>query len=99
MDKIEMAGDLLEMTRTIKDSVKRETWSALPGVIESFNPDAMTCTVHGRVTKSMHLPRRRDEQGQPPHASFVAVQSVPTQRKHKAAELTLLVTRPQFDCR
>ncbi|MDN7925700.1 Gp138 family membrane-puncturing spike protein [Burkholderia vietnamiensis] len=59
MDKIEMAGDLLEMTRTIKDSVKRETWSALPGVIESFNPDAMTCTVQPAIKL-----RSRDEQGQ-----------------------------------
>jgi hypothetical protein len=54
MDQRERAADPFEVMRAALDGRQTRLWTALPGLIQSFDPDAMTCEVQpavkGRVT-------------------------------------------------
>lgn len=54
MDQRERAGDFQEAIRAALDGRQTRTWTALPGIIQSFDPDELTATVQpaiqGRVS-------------------------------------------------
>ncbi|MCL1939530.1 MAG: translation initiation factor IF-2 [Desulfovibrionaceae bacterium] len=49
MDRRERIDDPIEATRAALDGRQAEIWTALPGIIESFDPEAMTVSVQPSV--------------------------------------------------
>lgn len=49
MDRRERANDTIEATRAALDGRQAEIWTALPGIVESFDPAAMTVAVQPSV--------------------------------------------------
>lgn len=49
MDRRERTNDPIEATRAALDGKQAEMWTALPGIIQSFDPAAMTVTVQPAV--------------------------------------------------
>jgi hypothetical protein len=49
MDRRERYYDPEEMMRLAMDSKQAQIWTALPAIIQSFNPDAMTCEAQPAV--------------------------------------------------
>jgi len=66
MDRRERQDDPVEALRAALDGRQAEMWTTLPGIIESFDPEAMTCSVQlavqGQVqdesvnTRAVNLP-------------------------------------------
>jgi phage baseplate assembly protein gpV len=50
MDRRERVGDPEETQRMIFAGQQSKLWTALPGIIESFDPSAMTCTVRPAIS-------------------------------------------------
>lgn len=50
MDRRERVGDPEEIQRMIFAGLQSKLWTALPGIIESFDPSAMTCTVRPAIS-------------------------------------------------
>ncbi len=50
MDRRERIGDPEEMMRMAFDGVQSALWTAMPGIVQSFDPAAMTCTVQPAIT-------------------------------------------------
>lgn len=59
MDRRERIGDPEEMLRIAAEGAQSKLWTALPGIIQSFDPAAMTCTVQPAITAVV-----RDETGE-----------------------------------
>lgn len=49
MDRRERANDPVEAQRAALDGKQAEMWTALPGIVESFDPDAMTVCVQPSI--------------------------------------------------
>lgn len=49
MNRLERDPDLESLIRAAFDGLSAGLWTALPGIIESFDPDAMTCKVQPTV--------------------------------------------------
>ncbi|MBN4665445.1 hypothetical protein HUS70_07370 [Pandoraea nosoerga] len=49
MEKIERVGDPEAVLRNILEGFRAEIWTSLPGIIQSFDPQAMTCTVQPAI--------------------------------------------------
>jgi hypothetical protein len=56
MDRRERAGEFEEAIRTALDGRQAKMWTALPGVIESFNAAAMTCVVQTTIQAKRTFP-------------------------------------------
>lgn len=59
MNLNERAGDLVYHLDVVMRALKSGLWTATPGIIESFDAEAMTCTVQPAIQALV-----RDEQGQ-----------------------------------
>lgn len=53
MDRREKIDDPVEAQRTAQDGRQAEIWTALPGIIQSFNPIALTVTVQPAIQGSI----------------------------------------------
>ena len=49
MDRRERAPDTLESLMVFGERLRSELWTALPGIIQSFNPAKQTCTVQPAI--------------------------------------------------
>lgn len=49
MDRRERAGEMLAGMLAFEEHVKAGLWTALPGIIQSFNPEARTCVVQPAI--------------------------------------------------
>lgn len=56
MDRRERFNDPLEALRAAMDGRLAEVWTALPGIVQSFDPDAMTVTVQPSVKGTITAP-------------------------------------------
>lgn len=53
MDRRELQDDPVEAQRTALDGRQAEIWTALPGIVQSFDPDALTVSVQPAVRGSI----------------------------------------------
>lgn len=60
MDRREHHNDLTEAVRTSLDGRQAEIWTALPGIINSFDPDAMTVSVQPAIKGTTTAPNGTD---------------------------------------
>lgn len=49
MDLRERSFDLQELIRSAMDARQMKIWTAIPGIIDSYDPEAMTCSAHPAV--------------------------------------------------
>lgn len=56
MDKRERIGDPEETLRTALDGRQAQLWTALPGIIQNFDPKAKTCTVQPAIKGKLRAP-------------------------------------------
>lgn len=56
MDRRERLNDGEEALRTALDANRANTWTALPGIVQSFDPDKMTCVVQPAIKMSQTAP-------------------------------------------
>ena len=63
MDRRERTQDPIEATRTAVEGKQAELWTALPGLVESFDPVAMTVSVQPAVTGSVGDERGKTSTG------------------------------------
>lgn len=59
MDRRERIGDPEELMRIAAESSQGKVWTAMPGIVQSFDAAAMTCVVQPAITAVV-----RDESGQ-----------------------------------
>jgi hypothetical protein len=72
MDRRERTDDPVEATRTAMDGKQAEMWTALPGIVQSFDPVAMTVVVQPAVQGSI-----QDEQGKTQNVDLPLLGDVP----------------------
>jgi len=56
MLQLERVNDHQEALRTALDGHQAQTWTALPAIIESFNPDAVTCVAQPAIKAQVTAP-------------------------------------------
>lgn len=56
MQQTERIGDFEEGLRTILNGKQATIWTALPGIIQSFDPDAITCVVQPTIQAQIKNP-------------------------------------------
>lgn len=56
MDRRERMKDTAEVLRSFEDNLRANLWTALPGIVQSFNNAAMTCVVQPAVMVSVRTP-------------------------------------------
>jgi hypothetical protein len=56
MDRRERLDDPVEAVRAALDGYLAETWTSMPGIVQSFDPDAMTVTVQPSIRGRVSLP-------------------------------------------
>jgi hypothetical protein len=56
MDQRELHNDFEEGLRSALDGRQARMWTALPGIVESFNADALTCTVQPAIKANVRSP-------------------------------------------
>jgi hypothetical protein len=72
MDRRERYDDPVEATRAALDGKQAEIWTALPGIVQSFDPDAMTVTVQPAVKGQF-----QDERGNAQSVDLPVLADVP----------------------
>lgn len=72
MDRRERLDDPTESLRTALDGKQAEIWTALPGIIQNYNPQAMTVSVQPAIQGA-----RTDESGVPHSESLPLLIDVP----------------------
>lgn len=56
MLQLERANDRQEALRLALDGHQAQVWTAIPGIIESFNPDALTCVIQPAIKAEVRAP-------------------------------------------
>lgn len=74
MDRSELIGDPQEVMRTAVKKARNGVWVALPGIIQSFDAEAMTCVVQP-ATRA----RKKDETGDVQDAALPPLVDCPVQ--------------------
>lgn len=59
MDRIEKTNDLMMALLAASDNIRSQVWTALPGIIQDFDPDKVTCSIQPAIQA-----RVEDEKGQ-----------------------------------
>ena len=72
MDRRERTDDGVEAMRAAMDGKQAEMWTALPGIVQSFDPKAMTVTVQPAVKG-----QNQDERGKTQSVNLPVLQDVP----------------------
>ena len=72
MDRRERTDDPIEATRAALDGRQAEIWTALPGIVEGFDPVAMTVSVQPAVQGSV-----QDERGEAQNVNLPLLVDVP----------------------
>lgn len=74
MDRSELSGDPQEVMRTTVKNARNGVWVALPGIIQSFDAEALTCVVQP-ATRA----RKKDEAGDVQEADLPLLVDCPVQ--------------------
>jgi hypothetical protein len=66
MLQLERVNDSQEALRLVLEGHQAQVWTALPAIIESFDPDAVTCVAQPAIKAQVRAPDGIDAMGRPP---------------------------------
>lgn len=93
MDRRELQDDPVEAQRAALDGRQTEIWTALPGIVQGFDPDALTVTVQPAVRGSI-----ADERGAVSAVHLPVLPDVPVVFPHGGGYSLTFPIQPGDEC-
>lgn len=93
MDRRELQDDPVEAQRAALDGRQAEVWTALPGIIQSFDPDALTVSVQSAINGVV-----TDERGQNYVSALPPFLDVPVVFPHGGGFSLTFPIKPGDEC-